>query len=44
MDHLLPDAETIDEVAHLALYVGRLLLLNGADTGQVEAVRAGIWM
>ncbi len=37
MDHLLPDAETIDEVAHLALYVGRLLLLNGADTGQVEA-------
>jgi uncharacterized membrane protein YjjP (DUF1212 family) len=30
------DAAEIDQVAHLSLQVGRLLLLNGADTGQVE--------
>jgi uncharacterized membrane protein YjjP (DUF1212 family) len=30
------DATQIDEVAHLALHIGRLLLLNGADTAQVE--------
>jgi uncharacterized membrane protein YjjP (DUF1212 family) len=31
-----PDATAVDEVAHLALVLGRLLLLNGADTSQVE--------
>ena len=31
------DAARIDEVAHLSLQVGRLLLLNGADTERVEA-------
>ena len=30
------DTASLDEVAHLSLQVGRLLLLNGADTGQVE--------
>jgi uncharacterized membrane protein YjjP (DUF1212 family) len=29
------DAAQVDEIAHLALQVGRLLLLNGADTEQV---------
>ena len=32
-----PDATQVDEIAHLSLQVGRLLLLNGADTEQVEA-------
>ena len=32
-----PDARQIDEIAHLSLQVGRLLLLNGADTEEVEA-------
>lgn len=32
-----PDAAQVDEVAHLSLQVGRLLLSNGADTQQVEA-------
>ena len=31
------ESARIDEVAHLSLLAGRLLLLNGADTGQVEA-------
>ena len=31
------DAAQVEEVAHLSLSVGRLLLLNGADTAQVEA-------
>lgn len=34
---LVPDGPQVDEIAHLALQVGRLLLLNGADTEQVEA-------
>jgi uncharacterized membrane protein YjjP (DUF1212 family) len=33
----VPDASEVEEIAHLALLVGRLLLLNGADTAQVEA-------
>ena len=32
----VPDAAQVDEVAHLSLQVGRLLLLNGADTEAVE--------
>ena len=36
----VPDAAAVDEVAHLALLIGRLLLLNGADTEQVEAAVA----
>jgi uncharacterized membrane protein YjjP (DUF1212 family) len=32
-----PDAAEVEEVAHQSLLVGRLLLLNGADTAQVEA-------
>jgi uncharacterized membrane protein YjjP (DUF1212 family) len=31
-----PNTAQVDEIAHLALQVGRLLLLNGADTEQVE--------
>jgi uncharacterized membrane protein YjjP (DUF1212 family) len=31
-----PDAAHVDKVAHIALRTGRLLLLNGADTGQVQ--------
>jgi uncharacterized membrane protein YjjP (DUF1212 family) len=31
-----PDAAQVDEVAHLSLQVGRLLLLNGTDTEAVE--------
>jgi uncharacterized membrane protein YjjP (DUF1212 family) len=34
---VVPDAATVEEVAHLSLLVGRVLLLNGADTAQVEA-------
>jgi uncharacterized membrane protein YjjP (DUF1212 family) len=33
---VVPDAAQVDEIAHLSLLVGRLLLLNGADTAQVE--------
>jgi uncharacterized membrane protein YjjP (DUF1212 family) len=32
---VVPDAARVDEVAHLSLQVGRLLLLNGADTAKV---------
>jgi uncharacterized membrane protein YjjP (DUF1212 family) len=32
-----PDATQVDAIAHLSLQVGRLLLLNGADTEQVES-------
>jgi uncharacterized membrane protein YjjP (DUF1212 family) len=32
-----PDAEQVEQVAHLALLVGRLLLANGSDTERVEA-------
>ncbi|HEY3909350.1 MAG TPA: threonine/serine exporter family protein [Stellaceae bacterium] len=32
-----PDGAEVEEIAHLSLVVGRLLLLNGADTAQVEA-------
>jgi uncharacterized membrane protein YjjP (DUF1212 family) len=32
-----PAADAVEEVAHLALLVGRLLLLNGADTDEVQA-------
>jgi uncharacterized membrane protein YjjP (DUF1212 family) len=35
-----PDAAQVEEVAHLSLWVGRLLLLNGADTAQVVAAVA----
>ena len=35
-----PDAGEVEEVAHLSLLIGRLLLLNGADTAQVEAAVA----
>ncbi len=35
-----PDAAQVEEVAHLALLVGRLLLLNGADTETVETAVA----
>ena len=35
-----PNAAQVEEIAHLSLLVGRLLLLNGADTAQVEAVVA----
>jgi len=35
-----PDAAQVEEIAHLSLLVGRLLLLNGADTAQVEAAVA----
>lgn len=34
------DAAQVEEVAHLSLIVGRLLLLNGADTEEVEAAVA----
>src|SRR5271170_191733 len=34
------DAVQVEEVAHQSLQVGRLLLLNGADTAQVEAAVA----
>src|SRR3984893_14595058 len=37
---VVPDAAQVEEVAHLSLLVGRLLLLNGADTEQVEAAVA----
>ena len=37
---VVPDAAEVEEVAHLALLIGRLLLLNGADTAQVEAAVA----
>jgi uncharacterized membrane protein YjjP (DUF1212 family) len=37
---VVPDAAQVEEVAHLSLLVGRLLLLNGADTAQVEAAVA----
>jgi uncharacterized membrane protein YjjP (DUF1212 family) len=37
---VVPDAVQVEEVAHLSLLVGRLLLLNGADTAQVEAAVA----
>jgi uncharacterized membrane protein YjjP (DUF1212 family) len=37
---VVPDAAQVEEVAHLSLLVGRLLLLNGADTAQVEATVA----
>ncbi len=33
---VVPAAGEVEKVAHLALLVGRLLLLNGADTAQVE--------
>jgi uncharacterized membrane protein YjjP (DUF1212 family) len=36
-DLLAPDAAHVEDVAHLALIVGRLLLANGADTERVEA-------
>ena len=35
-ERAVPDAAQVDEIAHLSLLVGRLLLLNGADTAQVE--------
>jgi uncharacterized membrane protein YjjP (DUF1212 family) len=37
---VVPDAAQVEEVAHLSLLVGRLLLLNGADTAQVVAAVA----
>jgi uncharacterized membrane protein YjjP (DUF1212 family) len=37
---VVPDAAQVEEVAHLSLLVGRQLLLNGADTAQVEAAVA----
>lgn len=37
MEQAAPDADEVEEIAHLSLLVGRLLLLNGADTAQVEA-------
>jgi uncharacterized membrane protein YjjP (DUF1212 family) len=37
---VIPDAAQVEEVAHLSLLVGRLLLLNGADTAQVETAVA----
>ena len=40
MDRLAPDAAQVEEVAHLSLQVGRLLLLNGADTETVETAVA----
>jgi len=36
----VPDAAQVEEVAHQSLMVGRLLLLNGADTAEVEAAVA----
>ena len=33
---MTPDAGQVEQVAHLSLLVGRLLLANGADTEQVE--------
>jgi uncharacterized membrane protein YjjP (DUF1212 family) len=33
---VVQDAAQVEDVAHLSLLVGRLLLLNGADTAQVE--------
>ena len=36
----VPDAARVEDVAHLSLLIGRLLLLNGADTAQVEAAVA----
>ena len=35
-DLLAPDAAQVEDVAHLSLLVGRLLLLNGADTEAVQ--------
>jgi uncharacterized membrane protein YjjP (DUF1212 family) len=37
---VVPDAARVEEVAHLSLLIGRLLLLNGADTSEVEAAVA----
>ena len=37
ISHNAPDRKSVDEIAHLALVVGRLLLQNGTDTAQVEA-------
>ena len=37
---VVPDAAQVEEVAHLSLLVGRHLLLNGADTAQVETAVA----
>jgi uncharacterized membrane protein YjjP (DUF1212 family) len=37
VEQTVADAARVDEVAHLALQVGRLMLLNGADTEQVYA-------
>jgi uncharacterized membrane protein YjjP (DUF1212 family) len=34
------DAASLDTLAHLTLQLGRLLLLNGSDTGQVQASMA----
>jgi uncharacterized membrane protein YjjP (DUF1212 family) len=39
-DLIAPDAAQVEEVAHLSLLVGRLLLLNGADTDTVETAVA----
>jgi uncharacterized membrane protein YjjP (DUF1212 family) len=36
-EQVAADATQVEEVAHLSLQVGRLLLLNGSDTEQVEA-------
>ncbi|WP_048861916.1 threonine/serine exporter family protein, partial [Acidisphaera rubrifaciens] len=33
-----PEPAPLDEVAHLSLMVGRLLLANGADTAEVQAL------
>jgi uncharacterized membrane protein YjjP (DUF1212 family) len=35
-ESVVPDAAQVEEVAHLSLLIGRLLLLNGVDTAQVE--------
>ena len=40
MDLFVPDAAQVEDVAHLSLQVGRLLLLNGADTDTVETAFA----
>lgn len=39
-ESVVADAVQLEEVAHLSLLVGRLLLLNGADTAQVETAVA----
>jgi uncharacterized membrane protein YjjP (DUF1212 family) len=39
-DQPTPDATQVEEAAHLSLQVGRLLLLNGADTEAVETAVA----